>query len=403
LHHDYIGVKMVDSSSSPVGGQGPSPSNNNASSASAYTSVSASASASCNRCVKVLREIISGLNSFNVDSKNNTGKRFVSSRAHQPQEHEESPPLTLIKAIARHQQEHADSDTTTTSDHATRHRNSSRVPPQSSSSGRFDANLSSAFSSSPDNKNDNQRNDDFEIENTEDGIRISLPVTATMPNLLRRWTRLSHVDANPTTTTTTPTNTTIATDSDNTTTTTSSTHNTAESSVTTPHGLQALAMSPAAPPPAALSPPAWDTADESQQRLTIEVKCRTCSNSGPEGGARAFLMGPTPLSIVLCHNRIHGTRHEMEEILTHELVHLYDVQTLQLDLQQCENLAYSEVRAAKAAECRDTWSQYMKSYCVKQKAICATNNLFPMEGRKCIQTVFQKAFDDNRPFPPSSS
>jgi hypothetical protein len=397
---------MVDLASPPVGGQGPSSSNNKTSSAS--VSASASSSASCNRCVNVLREIISGLSSFNVDSNtnNNTGKRFVSSRAHQPQEQEESPPLTLIKAIARHQQEHAHSDTTTTSDHATRHRNSSRVPLPSSSSSHLDATLSPAFSSSPsnaDNKNDNHRNDDFEIENTEGGIRISLPVTATMPNLLRRWTRLSHVDADPTTTTTTPTNTTIATDSDSTTTTTSSTHNTAESCVTTPHGLQALAMSPAAPPPAALSPPAWDTADENQQRLTIEVKCRTCSNSGPEGGARAFLMGPTPLSIVLCHNRIHGTRHEMEEILTHELVHLYDVQTLQLDLQQCENLAYSEVRAAKAAECRDTWSQFMKSYCVKQKAICATNNLFPMEGRKCIQTVFQKAFDDNRPFPPSSS
>jgi hypothetical protein len=340
-----------------------------------------------------------------MDSNNNS-KRFVSSRAHQPQEQEESPPLTLIKAIARHQQEHAHIDTS--NDHATRHRNSSRVPQSSSSS--LDATLSLASSSSTDN--DNNRHDDFEIENTEDGIRISLPVTATMPNLLRRWTRLGPIDADPTTTTT-GTTTTIATDSDSTTTTTTlSTHRTAvhsgaslvtdESSGTT-HGLQALAMSPAAPPTAALPPPSvWDANDD-QQRLTIEVKCRTCSNSGPEGGARAFLMGPTPLSIVLCHNRIHGTRHEMEEILTHELVHLYDVQTLQLDLQQCENLAYSEVRAAKAAECRDTWSQYMKSYCVKQKAICATNNLFPLEGRKCIQTVFQKAFDDNRPFPPSSS
>lgn len=131
--------------------------------------------------------------------------------------------------------------------------------------------------------------------------------------------------------------------------------------------------------------------------LTIELKCRKCASSGPEGGARAFLMGPQPLSVVLCHNRIASNRQEVEEILTHELVHLFDVQTLQLDLQDCENLAYSEVRAAKAAECRDSWSQ-LQPYCVKQKAISATNNLYPKGGRACVNRVFQTAFADNRPF-----
>jgi hypothetical protein len=131
--------------------------------------------------------------------------------------------------------------------------------------------------------------------------------------------------------------------------------------------------------------------------LTIELKCRKCASSGPEGGARAFLMGPQPLSVVLCHNRIAATQSEVEEILTHELIHLFDVQTLRLDLQDCENLAYSEVRAAKAAECRDSWKQ-LQPYCVKQKAISATNNLFPQEGRECIRRVFRHAFADNRPF-----
>ena len=132
--------------------------------------------------------------------------------------------------------------------------------------------------------------------------------------------------------------------------------------------------------------------------LTIELKCRKCASTGPEAGARAFLMGPQPLSVVVCHNRVHSERAEVEEILTHELVHLYDVQTLQLDLQQCENLAYSEVRAAKAAECRDSWHPHLQTYCVRQKAICATNNLFPVEGRSCIQRVFEHAFADDRPF-----
>ena len=132
--------------------------------------------------------------------------------------------------------------------------------------------------------------------------------------------------------------------------------------------------------------------------LTIELRCRKCANSGPEAGARAFLMGPNPLSVIVCYNRVNSDRAEVEEILTHELMHLYDVQTLRLDLQECENLAYSEVRAAKAAECRSSWHPHLQSYCVKQKAICATNNLFPSEGRACIQKVFEHAFRDNRPF-----
>ena len=36
----------------------------------------------------------------------------------------------------------------------------------------------------------------------------------------------------------------------------------------------------------------------------IDITCRTCSDFGPEANARAFVMGPTPLSIVICHNRI---------------------------------------------------------------------------------------------------
>lgn len=143
-----------------------------------------------------------------------------------------------------------------------------------------------------------------------------------------------------------------------------------------------------------------DASGKQRDPLAIELKCRPCATTGPEAGARAFLMGPNPLSVIICHNRVNSDKAEIEEILTHELVHLYDVHTLRLDLQECENLAYSEVRAAKAAECRSSWHPHLQSYCVKQKAICATNNLFPAEGRACIQKVFDHAFRDNRPFQP---
>jgi hypothetical protein len=164
--------------------------------------------------------------------------------------------------------------------------------------------------------------------------------------------------------------------------------------------------------------------------LTIELKCRRCETSGPEAGARAFLMGPQPLSIVLCHNRIDSDRAEVEEILTHELVHLYDVQTLQLDLSDCETVAYSEVRAAREAECdrsvRDVaaaaaansaasaasgsfravttqisetlQNRVYKPYCVRNIALGATQNMFPREGKACLNKVWETAYGDHRPF-----
>jgi hypothetical protein len=138
----------------------------------------------------------------------------------------------------------------------------------------------------------------------------------------------------------------------------------------------------------------------------MSLKCQICSSTGPEGGARAFVMGPTPLSIVVCTNRLHATtpqaaKQEMEEILTHELVHVYDVRKLQLDLRDCENLAYSEVRAAREAECRFSW--YTRA-CAKRTAMTATSNLFPHTmAYDCMQKVFETAMKDTRPSMKASS
>lgn len=177
----------------------------------------------------------------------------------------------------------------------------------------------------------------------------------------------------------------------------------------------------------------------------IQFSCKPCSDTGPEGGARAFVMvctvqrgiseiiaetfayliyfylshlvllfrrvatfiqGPQPLSIVVCTNRLakdeRERRKEMHEILTHELVHVYDVRHLQLDLRDCENLAYSEVRAARQAECASAsdswWSLQTQRSCVRHKALTATNNLFPgRQGYSCMQRVFDTAFQDTRP------
>ncbi|KAG7366327.1 peptidase M76 family protein [Nitzschia inconspicua] len=293
-------------------------------------------SSSCKKCVKVLRDLISGLqennNGDNVNVINDTNKSFSSSN--NTDTSSESPPLTLLKAIA----------------------GAAAIPNQ-------------------------QKN--LQVEEIEDGVRLTIPVETTLPALLRRWTKLPQPykdeEENDDKGLLQPIFQAMATSANDSLLNEQNANNQRFKESTRPH-------SSPHPPDKPLTDP-----------LTIELKCRKCASSGPEGGARAFLMGPQPLSVVLCHNRIASNKPEVEEILTHELVHLFDVQTLQLDLQDCENLAYSEVRAAKAAECRDSWKQ-LQPYCVKQKAISATNNLFPKEGRNCINRVFATAFADNRPF-----
>ena len=67
-----------------------------------------------------------------------------------------------------------------------------------------------------------------------------------------------------------------------------------------------------------------------------------------------------------------------------------------LDLRSCENLAYSEVRAARDAECKDAW--LAGRYCIPNKAFMATSNLFPPdEARECLARVYDDAMADRSP------
>ncbi len=286
----------------------------------AQSTVNDSPSPSCQRCVKVLRDLIAGLQEDTTPKERvsqSIGSGLFSGNSNAtPTRKDEPPPLTLLKAIAGM----------------------------------------------------NNR-EELRVEMVDDGVKLHVPVETTLPEKLRDWTRWLKPK------------------------TMEGVEKSGETSALDDFRL-----------PLALSVKEnGATNRQLVDPLTIELKCRRCASTGPEAGARAFLMGPQPLSVIVCHNRVQSERAELEEILTHELVHLFDVQTLQLDLQRCENLAYSEVRAAKAAECRDSWHPHLQSYCVRQKAICATNNLFPIEGRSCIQKVFDHAFADNRPFGPKQT
>jgi len=159
---------------------------------------------------------------------------------------------------------------------------------------------------------------------------------------------------------------------------------------------------------------------QQQQHDSMKIECRPCGEVGPEGGARAFVTGPEPISIVLCTNRLQSLE-EIQQVLVHELIHVYDVRQLKLDLTSCQELAYSEIRAAKHAECASTaptdnnpnnLSSLLKlpttlfqTSCIKSKATAATSNLFtkPGQAKDCINRVFTKAMNDTRPFSSFSS
>ncbi|GMI50618.1 hypothetical protein TeGR_g2398 [Tetraparma gracilis] len=161
---------------------------------------------------------------------------------------------------------------------------------------------------------------------------------------------------------------------------------------------------------------------------SISCICRPCTSLGPEASARAFVQAP-PLSLVLCSDRLSPP--EIPEVLVHELTHVFDL-SRNLDFGVCEDLAFSEVRAARDAECAFRASaphpllaacaalppggagepgglppplagaagalcKHLLGRCVRGKAGRATDILFPGEGGGCVARVFERAMGDVEP------
>ena len=400
---------------------------------------------SCGKCVGVLKELISGLDDRDNSNRssrstrlaNNNNSSSSSSNAREP------APLTLLRAIARSSEEHPNHDRwgRAREEILSRYRGSA---------GRYGVSNNAINNKNNDNDDDNAtpgtNHPLLRIEETEDGVRLTIPVETTAPALMKRWTQLEPQEQQQEQEEDEAYNNHQERPEDWIPLATSVTNrniNTADAASATP-ATQSDEESP--------SLATTTTAPTIANPLTIELLCRKCEAHGPEAGARAFLMGPEPLSIVLCHNRIDSESDEVEEILTHELVHLYDVQTLGLDLSDCETVAYSEVRAAREAECnkearkaaaamaaanddsnattatselppesddddglfagtlrtthklKESFSRHVyKPYCVRKIALGATQNMFPSTGRSCLNRVWESAYGDDRPFPASSS
>jgi len=141
--------------------------------------------------------------------------------------------------------------------------------------------------------------------------------------------------------------------------------------------------------------------------------------------------------MVLCSNRL-STAQEVEEVLLHELIHLYDLKVKGLDFSKCPELAFSEIRAARESECkigsysttsalcsgvRDRLASaassssenasepppaasVLASFCSSRLKKCsagaavnATSNMFPYDvAKKCVEQTFGMAYNDMSPW-----
>ena len=82
------------------------------------------------------------------------------------------------------------------------------------------------------------------------------------------------------------------------------------------------------------------------------------------------------------------------------MVHAYDYVKSRCDFETCEGLAYTEVRAAREAECANHFPaiSWLQNQCIKGNAIRSTASIFPVvEASRCVDTVFDVAVKDQAP------
>jgi hypothetical protein len=144
----------------------------------------------------------------------------------------------------------------------------------------------------------------------------------------------------------------------------------------------------------------FDKVNKFEKHLSVE-----CDIAPPEIKARGYLLESKPYRIILCANHLSSPA-DVEQLLRHELTHLYDHLSNRCSLSTCQGLAYSEVRAARNGECFSFLSSPMRRMiseklfpffyesCVKSHSVASTRNLFPQDGEKCVKEVFNKAIKD---------
>lgn len=115
------------------------------------------------------------------------------------------------------------------------------------------------------------------------------------------------------------------------------------------------------------------------QRVPVpQVTCRKCDDI-KEKGAKAFIVSGNPMEVVVCLNR-GGNPEDIATSLTHEMIHAYDYILNRCDFNTCKGLAFTEVRAAKYAECNGEKINWFRNNCIKRHAVNSTAVCFLFGG-----------------------
>lgn len=139
--------------------------------------------------------------------------------------------------------------------------------------------------------------------------------------------------------------------------------------------------------------------------LSQHFSCEPCGPSVAGG------FDPIREQVILCENNILSQSH-MNEVLTHELIHVYDNYTVNIDWNDMRHLACTEIRAANLSnECRFNRETFlrlnfgMKAHnqtCVKNRAALSMTtvhqNLSLEEAREIVSSVFSQCYTYTSPF-----
>mmetsp|Transcript_1049 Transcript_1049/g.2210 ORF Transcript_1049/g.2210 Transcript_1049/m.2210 type:complete len:174 (-) Transcript_1049:24-545(-) len=143
----------------------------------------------------------------------------------------------------------------------------------------------------------------------------------------------------------------------------------------------------------------YDHAFEKLEKVKFNISCIDCSKRGIK--ARGFLERD-PMAVKLCADRIQLK--DVKVLVDHEIVHAYDYSLGRCDFSTGKGLAYSEVRAAREAECSGWFlHDYFRVSCIKDQATRSTEKIFSSGAEGFVNEVFDSAMRDLEPYAPSSS
>ncbi|XP_054006307.1 mitochondrial inner membrane protease ATP23 homolog [Hylaeus anthracinus] len=133
------------------------------------------------------------------------------------------------------------------------------------------------------------------------------------------------------------------------------------------------------------------------------ISCEVCDLSVTGG------YDPELNQIVICQNNV--SKSVVQGVLSHEMIHMFDFCRNNLDLNNIDHLACTEIRAANLCHCSfmSAWIQGLASpfnikeahqNCVKDKAIksiLAVRNVSEDKAREAVQRVFHRCYNDLEP------